>query len=128
MAIQIKDSNQDKFREHCDRGQKFFLQGDFVSAKGAYLLAYSTAFFRADIEEIALSMVYMSPKDPWTRKLLAYLVSTAKDYSDYYSLGIMFKSMPDGKRQAKKHFETALRLAKVAWAKKTIKEELEKLK
>ena len=73
-------------------------------------------------------MVYMSPDDAWTKELISYLGSTAKNYSDYYTLGILFKSVPNGKGQARKHFETALRLAKVAWAKKAIKEEPEKLR
>lgn len=118
----------DCFREHVDRGHAFFQSGDFESAKGCYLLAYSSAFFRADIEEIGLRMVYMSPNDAWTKELLSHLGTTAKDHSDYYTLGILYKSMPGGKRQARKYFETALRLAKVGWARMDIKKELEKLK
>lgn len=128
-SMQIKKTGQDNFREHCDRGLSFFENGDFESAKGSYLLAHTTAFFRDDIFEIALAMANMSPRDPWTKELISYLVSTVEDnYADHYALGILFKTMPNGKKQARKYFESALLLAKTAWARKAIEEALEQLK
>ncbi len=116
---------KDMYRHHIDAGHRFYQKGDLVSAKGAYLLAFTCAFFRADIEEIAISMVYLNPDDSWTKELLSYLISTAKKHSDYYAIGIIHKSVPGGKRQAHKYFATAYRLASTDWAKKAIKEELE---
>ena len=120
--------DNDCFREHVDRGHSFYLRGDFESAKGCYLLAYTASFFKDDITEIALAMANMSPTDPWTKELLSHLVSTAEDHSDFYALGILFKKIPEGKKQARKYFANALRLAKVEWARKAIKKELQELK